>query len=60
MKLITLLLGIFLIDVLIVIVAMATINLDLFIWSAAIGDLLGLTIIFMQWQFNEKLYRRIW
>jgi hypothetical protein len=60
MKLITLLLALFLIDVIIVMIAMIALNIDLFIWSAGIGDLIGFTIIFMQWQFNEELYKKIW
>ena len=38
---------------------MITINVDIFMWAAGIGDLLGFITIFMQWKFNEKLYQKI-
>ena len=60
MKLITLLLSLFLIAVLFVTFAMITINVNVFMWAAGIGDILGFIVIFMQWKFNEKLYQKIW
>jgi hypothetical protein len=59
MKLITLLLTFFFIAIIFVIFAICTIDVDMFMWAAGIGDLLGFIVIFMQWHFNDKLYQKI-
>jgi hypothetical protein len=60
MKLITFLLTLFFIAIIFVMFAICTIDIDMFMWAAGIGDLIGFIIIFMQWQFNDKLYQKIW
>jgi predicted membrane protein len=39
---------------------MFTINFDLFIWAAGIGDVFGIGVIILSVFFNKQLSKKVW
>ena len=60
MKLIDIFFTLFFIAMCFVIFAMFTINFDLFMWAAGIGDFFGIGVIILSVFFNKQLSKKVW
>ena len=60
MKISNLFLNLFLLSVVVVLYSMITINIDLFMWSALVADIIGIGGLFINFKFPEKYIQKIW